>query len=678
MSIKDFLSRLLDTKTNAGRIIMPYQSNMPQYLPNNFRDLATGGYSQNEIVYACLQLRANALAEAPMNIADPDGEIIPNHPLHLLIKKPNPFLTETQLWLLSSLYLDISGNCFWEKVRSASGRVVELWPLRPDRMEIEPDADKFIRRYWYKIGSLKYPIEPEDIIHFKSPDPLNDYFGMAPLRAGLRAVSIDNEANDFTKVMLQNYAIPPVAVMMEGKVDEENSRRLLTSWKQKFGKDNRGDPMFAGGIKDIKTLGMSLADMTLPDLRSISESRICMIFNVQPILIGAKVGLDRSTFANFSEARQVFQQDCMGPLRRIYADTIDRYLLTDFESDESYTAKFDISNVAALADIKERKYIAMTAAVTAGWVQVNEARKEVGLNPDPNGDVYLRGLTMMTVPAGKGTKALPCGCGSEHKAIPKVEKKEGFELLRLVLGRLSIADKFADKIKDLSQAEFAIEAQEVLQIYAREAKAIDKYAADNIIFEVTKKGRAWQKRVFETALPVLKALTAESALLAAAELGISFNIESETALNFVQSYNYKFAASISDTSVSDMKTIIDGALRDGLSINEAKEQLLTKFVEWEKTRAEMVARTEVIRGSNMGAKMAYKEAGITRLRWVAAADHCDYCAGLDGKIVGIDENFQNLGDSVSGGSGDAPMAITYDNIETPPLHVNCRCTILAD
>ena len=61
---------------------------------------------------------------------------------------------------------------------------------------------------------------------------------------------------------------------------------------------------------------------------------------------------------------------------------------------------------------------------------------------------------------------------------------------------------------------------------------------------------------------------------------------------------------------------------------------------------------------------AYKEGGITKVRWVTEPGCCDECSALDGEIVGIGDSF---GDDAFGN-------IT----QHPTLHPNCLCTLVAE
>jgi len=55
--------------------------------------------------------------------------------------------------------------------------------------------------------------------------------------------------------------------------------------------------------------------------------------------------------------------------------------------------------------------------------------------------------------------------------------------------------------------------------------------------------------------------------------------------------------------------------------------------------------------------------------------NCDYCAPMEGKIVGLDTNYFNKGDTFLG-NAETPLKLDYADVTGGTLHVNCRCTIV--
>ena len=54
--------------------------------------------------------------------------------------------------------------------------------------------------------------------------------------------------------------------------------------------------------------------------------------------------------------------------------------------------------------------------------------------------------------------------------------------------------------------------------------------------------------------------------------------------------------------------------------------------------------------------------------------NCEFCSGMDGKIVELDDDYFDKGDEYK--VGDNSLNLDYDDVGEPPLHSNCRCTII--
>ncbi len=97
----------------------------------------------------------------------------------------------------------------------------------------------------------------------------------------------------------------------------------------------------------------------------------------------------------------------------------------------------------------------------------------------------------------------------------------------------------------------------------------------------------------------------------------------------------------------------------------------------------MIARTETIKSSNYGTVEAWAQAGIEKKVWLTHFDErtCDWCADMSGKTVGIRSNFAAMGAELPHTDEEGKtsiMRLDYEDIYAPPLHANCRCTIITE
>ena len=137
------------------------------------------------------------------------------------------------------------------------------------------------------------------------------------------------------------------------------------------------------------------------------------------------------------------------------------------------------------------------------------------------------------------------------------------------------------------------------------------------------------------------------------------------------------------TSQHALREIVGDGLETGESIADLTKRVQNYFekdgpgdraVKW---RAERIARTEASRSLNQGQVTAWKESGVTRMSWLVAPQPCQFCAAVSQKMQSIDVPFFSQGDSIVGTKGGT-MKFDYDAVTSPPLHPNCRCTLLPD
>lgn len=366
----------------------------PEWPGSSFMSHVRNGYDKNELVYACITERVNAVAEAPIRAYASSsarrGQPIETHPLRKLLANPNPLMSETELFSMIELHLSLAGIAYVEIVADRAGVPVELWPLRPDLVRIK--RHKTTIQYFYTVdGSRNIPV---DVVPIRLPNPLDPFVGQPPMRPALRATEVDNRANSFVGSLLKNHATPSVVVTMgalEDAIDEATTNRLKAKWKQSYGGANLGEPAFLQTGMDVKTVGFNLKDLEFPDLRTISESRICSAFQVPPIVVGAAVGLQRSTFANYAEARRSFYEEFVTSENKLIREAFTKHLLPLFQRNgrTNVILRHDYSEVLALQESEEKRWTRATDGLRAGGLTLNDYRREVGLEEVTGGDVFL-------------------------------------------------------------------------------------------------------------------------------------------------------------------------------------------------------------------------------------------------------------------------------------------------
>jgi HK97 family phage portal protein len=397
---------LLDNIKNVFTGFKPEQknSNMMGYFgvgtsegkTYKYDELAKEGYLKNAIVYRCVNEIANGASAVPLLLKNGD-EIVEQHPLLDLLKRPNPLQSYSEFFNSLFGYVLLGGNAYILKVGAEMGAPKELHQLRPDRISIKGSGNAIPDRYEYSInGRVRstYKIDAvngySELKHIKLWNPLDDYYGLSPMSAA--AVEIDqfNMSSKHNVNLLENGARPSGAVIFKPQDDagfavnlsETQRQQLLTDLNNRFsGAGNAGRPMLLEGDFDWKEMGLTPKDMDFHRLKNMAATDIALCFGVPSQLVGVP---DAQTYANVSEARLALYEETIIPhLRKIQSD-LNEWLVPLY--DDRLKLEFDIDSIPALSERKRKTYENVTSAVREGIMTRNEAREQIGLSPVDGAD----------------------------------------------------------------------------------------------------------------------------------------------------------------------------------------------------------------------------------------------------------------------------------------------------
>lgn len=374
---------------------------------------AAGDAWQNSIVSACCKWASRTFPEAPFVVEKKNGkswEILEHHELSTLINRPNPFYSGRTLWAGTLLSLMVNGNSYWLKVRSLSGKVVELWYL--PHFLVEPrwksDGTEYISVYEYKSGGGSQWLDPADVIHFRDGiDPNNSRKGLSPLGAQLREICTDNEAATFSAAILRNGGASGVVIKPTDATFEmtpERALKIKKLYKENYGGENRGEALVLTFPADIENPGFSPAELSVDVMRKIPEERISAALGIPSMVVGLGSGLARATYSNYQEAREAAYEGFIIPTQRLVAGELDSQLLGEIDSSGKVRCAFDLSQVRVLQADQDKLWARVSNAYRAGVLKRKEAKGQIGLEYDETlDDVYCTDLTKnsgVDVPAG--------------------------------------------------------------------------------------------------------------------------------------------------------------------------------------------------------------------------------------------------------------------------------------
>lgn len=379
-----------------------YEVTSPQYITPSAYSLAQAGYRTNEVIYAIIAKRAKAKAEAPLWVYDDNGETpeeIKDHGIRKLLKRVNYGVGEKMFWQISQIYKDIAGFAAWEIESNNFGEPIRLWPMRPDWCSFLRGPDlSGQQRPLRAIRYQPYGLPPQDIPierivfdgYFDPLYPLIKFY--SPTMNALHQIGLDNSMteflNDFTRHGAKFAGMISVAQVLNQNQADDIKRRFREAHG---GTQNWTDPLVLGLGSKYETMQMSFKDMEFPELDARTESRICMSFEISPIIINAKVGLERSTYSNYEQANKAWYNEWVSPEWQLTADVFGEQMLPKYHDDiQNYYCEFNTGKVKALQEDRTAKVTRAVSMYGGRVAQLDESREEIGLDPvgGPEGKAF--------------------------------------------------------------------------------------------------------------------------------------------------------------------------------------------------------------------------------------------------------------------------------------------------
>ena len=598
----------------------------------SYGNFAQEGYAGNELVFACIREIATSTAEANLCLYDANHDKIDNSPLANLIAKPAN--GQTQYEFLENLitHLQIAGNAYVLKERARVG-VVSLMLLRPDRMSVIPGGG-----YSYEVGGKKYMIPAEDVGHLKFPNPNNDFYGLSPLQVLAKQINLDTDATTFTKAYFNNAGVPSGILKLRRKLsNQDEADRLRSAWHNKF-QGNRNWHRIAILDEDAtyEKMGGTLGEMEIPALRNLSESRICSALGVPAILVGANIGLQRSTFSNYAEARESFWEETLLPLYRRIEQFMVGLLEPEFPRERGQL-EFDFSEVRALQEDEDamvnRQLVRAQIAnqlITAGFTP-SAALQAAGIEDELEHTGYLP--TSLSVLGQRPVEGKALTQTAANRLLEPLEAsyEEEVEVMERVLAKffkeqLNRADGIMGRYlsQDEPEAKIQMPFNELTLIPLAADAELSAAMSPTLIKTM---GRAWD---------TINAANVFMPMPFDPELPIFSNVlrNAGTKINDVSRAALRKQLQAGNQAGYSLDQIVRGVPKDDY------RGLRSVVRETYKNRSKTIARTEIATAQNTGTAGRYKAAGVTEVI-IQDGDLDDLCAPYDGTRQSIDWALDN-------------------------------------
>lgn len=411
-----------------------YRVGRPEWHLVNLQAYVDEGFNLNTLVYSAIMYKVRALQQVILraykgDIDHPEA-LEADHPLSKLVARPNPHQSFIEFQSQSIVYLNLAGNCYVFLDRPKRGGLPEaMYSMRPDRVFIIPGKGrrgsglqgflyvpegKSAWRRWSKRRRQRavdsgeaLPILSEDMMHVKLPnpgDPLEGMgYGLSPLSPAARSVDVDNMITHFLKLFFEHGASFQGVLSFDVPLDSLVIPEIRERWSERYGGyENWAEVGILDQGGKYTRITPNFEEMGFESIDDRNETRVIAPFGVPPILLGTRIGMNRSTLTNYEESRKMCWEDILVPESKLFEVDYQYYL----QGEQGEFVAYDYGAVPALRKDLTELVTAWVALVMSG-VPKNEATATTGLPLAelPDGDVVYMPLNMMAVGVGASAAA---------------------------------------------------------------------------------------------------------------------------------------------------------------------------------------------------------------------------------------------------------------------------------
>lgn len=352
---------------------------------------------QTTAVYACVRILAEAVASLPLHVYEyqDDGgkKLVHDHPLYYLLHdEPNPEMTSFVFRETLMSHLLIWGNAYAQIIRDGAGRVLRLYPLLPDKMDVQRD-DRGNIYYVYSRNSDENPmfkeygdirLKAEDVLHIPGLG-FDGLIGYSPIAMAKNAVGMTLACEEYGASFFANGANPGGVLEHPGVLKDPS--KVRESWNSVYRGVNNAHKIavLEEGMK-YQQIGIPPEEAQFLETRKFQINEIARLYRIPPHMVG---DLDKSSFSNIEQQSLEFVKYTLDPWVIRWEQSLQRSLLLPGEKGK-YFIKLNVDGL--LRGDYQSRMNGYAVGRQNGWFSANDIREMENMNPIPDeqgGNLYL-------------------------------------------------------------------------------------------------------------------------------------------------------------------------------------------------------------------------------------------------------------------------------------------------
>ena len=379
----------------------------------------------SELIFAAVSRISNAFSAMPIQlyrgskpVFDDLNDLISFHPSNLM--------TSCQFFKTMEACRCTAGDCYALKIFGPGDTLPHLDVLDPSK--VKPIIEKEKRELWWKITPDEGPemyVHDFYMIHIPFIST-NGIGGISPVSVLFDTLKYADSIQEFNSKQLEQGVNSAIVLEAPSNLGKDQKVEMINDFMDTYRKTSGNILLLESGVK-ANNLNLSPVDSKLFEVERITRSKVAMVYNLPPHLLG---DYSESSFDTQEQEMLEFLSLTMLPIVTAYEQELNLKLLAKEQRRRGYHFRFNMDSIlrADAATQAEVDY----KGIRSGWDTVDEIRAHRGKPPLPGGigkyALVSQDLATLEYTVREKPKVLAAGKVQPIQEAPKEEKPEREEV----------------------------------------------------------------------------------------------------------------------------------------------------------------------------------------------------------------------------------------------------------